>query len=102
MILKNYGSESAYVDDEEIEGSGSISISSICLSGSSCLNVGAAAGDFNELTGEAKWTAEDLEGQNNITVTIGDNDYLFPISEHKQVIFIIQKETEDENFISIE
>ncbi len=102
MTLKNYGSDSVDIGDEVVAGSGSTAISSICLPGGSCLDVGTDAGDFNSDTGEATWNETDLEGMGEITVTIGDNDYEFPFSEHKQVIFIIQKETEDENFISVE
>ncbi|MBU2576667.1 MAG: hypothetical protein KKF50_03015 [Nanoarchaeota archaeon] len=101
MTLKNYGSDSIYDGDNEVEGGGSIAISSICLPGGSCLTVGTDADDFDPTTGEAFWNETELAGQTKITVTIGANDYSFPISEHKQVIFIIQKETEDENFISV-
>jgi hypothetical protein len=100
MTLKNYGSDSVDVGSNEVPGSGSTAISSICLSGGSCLSVNSETGDFDPETGEATWTEDDLLGKDEITVTIGDYDYPFPTSPYKQVIFIIQKETEDENFVS--
>ena len=101
MTLKNYGSDSVDIGDEVVAGSGSTAISSICI-GSHCDTVHDLFGDYDDSEGEATWNETDLEGMGEITVTIGDNDYEFPFSEHKQVIFIIQKETEDENFISVE
>jgi len=101
MILKNYGSESAFIDDEEVEGSGSTAISSICI-GSYCQDIEDLFGDYSDDGDEATWNETELAGQEEITVTIGDYDYSFPVSEHKQVIFIIQKETEDESFVSVE
>jgi hypothetical protein len=43
----------------------------------------------------------DLEDENKLIVTFGDQEFEFPIFEYKQVIFIIQKEVNDESFISV-
>ena len=101
MTLRNYGAETAYIENGEVPGSGSTVISSICI-GTQCQPVQELAGTFETEGGEVHWNESQLVGQEEVTVTIGDNDYDFPVSEHKQVIFIIQKETEDETFISVE
>jgi len=97
MILKNYGSDSAYLGEEEVEGSGAIVISSMCQN-NICQPITGELIDYNPDTGTETL---DVSGQDEVVVTIGDNDYSFPVSPYKQVIFIIQKETEDENFISV-
>ena len=97
MVIKNYGSESVYTDDREVEGSGAILVSSIGQHGIYTSSIGEL-GDHDPDSGTETL---DVTGQDEIIVTINDNDYSFPVSPYKQVIFIIQKETEDENFISI-
>lgn len=42
-----------------------------------------------------------LEGMTHFTVSIGDKEVGLPISEYNQVIFIMQKEVNDESFISV-
>jgi len=97
MILKNYGSESVETEGEEVEGSGGIVLSGMCYEGM-CQPITGLLGDFDPNAGTA---ILDVSGQDEIVVTIEDYDYVFPISKYKQVIFIIQKETEGENFISV-
>lgn len=98
MYLRNEGTESAYVDDNEYRGAGAIVVSTLCRRGS-CKSIRGETGDFDEDTGEGTL---DIKGASEVIVTIGDYDYSFPISEYRQVIFIIQKEIKDENFIGIE
>jgi len=101
MVLKNYGSEDVDTDQGSVPGSGSTAISSICI-GSHCQDIEDLFGDYDDDDDDVTWNETDLEGQEEITVTIGDYNYSFPTSPYKQVIFIIQKETEDENFVSVE
>jgi hypothetical protein len=94
MTLKNYGDESAFVGDDEASGKAGV-ISKICY-GHSCdsiTNVAEAKGH--------KITEEDMAGQDSIDVTIEGNEFVFPISGHKQVIFIIQKGVNDESFVTV-
>jgi hypothetical protein len=101
MNISNYGSDDVGTGDgSSVPGKGSKAISSFCLGKTHCKKINDLAGEFDDDIGTGHWNATDLIGVDEIVVTVGGNDYLFPISEHKQVIFIIQKETEDETFVS--
>jgi hypothetical protein len=95
MTLKNYGDESAFVGDDEAEAGKVGVISKICYGGScdSITNVAETKGH--------KISKDDMVGQDNINVTIEGNEFVFPISGHKQVIFIIQKGVNDESFVTV-
>ena len=95
MILKNYGSDSVDVDGDEVEGSGAIIISEICSDGT-CTSVADTEGIYDSDAGTIN-----VEGEEEIVITVGENDYSFPISKDRQVIFIMQKEIDDENFVSV-
>lgn len=58
--------------------------------------------DVEDVMGRKKsLTSTDLEDKTHFTVNIGDKEIELPISEYNQVIFIIQKEVNDESFISV-
>lgn len=97
MKIKNKGSESVFVGGEEVEGSGAIIIGQICNDGGCTLVPGFKA-DYDPVAGTGTMN---ISSVSEIPVTIGDYEYFFPKSDYKQVIFIIQKETEDGNFVSI-
>ena len=44
--------------------------------------------------------AEDLIGLDEISIEIGDQEFSFPITEYYQIVSIIQKEVEDEIYIT--
>jgi len=99
MKFKNFGSEDAIVEDEIVKGNGRIVISSICAPGGTCLNIPISIGYFNNSYGYTEIT--NLSGQNTFDIDIGEDTFTFPVSKQRQVIFIIQKEVEDENFVSV-
>lgn len=103
MVLSNYGVEEVItsVDDEPVEGSGKEVTSTICI-GNKCSEVSNSKKDFNEGSGVKIVTMEEMEGEENIEINMKGNHFSFPISKHKQVIFIIQKDVNDETFIAAE
>ncbi len=49
-----------------------------------------------------KYDSDEIGDSDSFSVNIEGYDFSFPISKHKQVIFIIQKEVEDEIFVTAE
>lgn len=99
MDLNNYGAEDAYVDEENIPGSGSDVISNICL-GKNCKKVKDIVSDFDKDVGRGHFDEESMAEKDDVSVEIKGHKITFPISEHRQVIFIIQKDVDDESFIA--
>ena len=95
LTVRNYGADSAFIDDEEVEGGGGNVINRICL-GVTCQDVEEFAEEFGEGSYHFDPGAED-----SINGTVFGVDYEFPITEHRQVIFLIQKTVADENYVSI-
>ena len=106
--LKNYGSEDAYFGGETVEGSGKTVYSAICIDSSCYKDVENLIGDFNDNTKsgymkvKAKVTDEGVVPIESISVKVRGYDFDFPISKHRQVIFIMQKDVNDESFITAE
>ena len=102
MILRNYGAETVGAEGEDVTGGGGYIINTISFcSGNSCSSTDTS--QLAETHGD-EWTqpinlGEDADSMN---IEIRGQDYNFPISEHKQVIFIMQKDVEDETFIAVE
>jgi len=101
MTLMNYGSTDVLADGEVVSGAGSIASSKICFGGS-CKNVNSIVNKYKSDIGRKKFTEEEMEGSDSIDVEIEDSFLSFPISRHRQVIFIIQKEVGDESFVAVE
>lgn len=103
MVLRNYGSESVGTEDGEVSGGGGSVISTItaCLE-DSCYSIyiSQLAETFEDTEWDIIMELED--GAESIDITIRNQEYTFPVSEHKQVIFIMQKDVEDETFIAVE
>jgi len=102
MLLKNYGSRAVNAGGEDVEGGGAPTVSTIrTCSGNSCsaTETTQPVGTFEDI-----WIVDiDIEeGADSMDITIRDQEYTFSVSEHKQVIFIIQKDVEDETFIAVE
>ena len=102
MTLKNYGAKSATVGGEEAPGGGSLFINKICM-GSKCQSIDMPIYEYRGDIGTKKFNKTELESLGNeIIVEIEGYEFPFLISEHKQVIFIMQKDVEDESFITVE
>ena len=101
MELRNYGSEDAFVwDEDSISGSAEGSISTICI-GSYCQSIDQTVGDFVEGAGAVTLTKENMSGSDDVSVEVEGNIFEFPISRHRQVIFIMQKGVGDESFVAV-
>lgn len=96
MELRNYGSEDAFIEDDLISGSGAGAISTICI-GSYCQSVDETVGDFVEGAGSV--TLSDVGDE--VSVEVEGNKFEFPVSRHRQVIFIMQKGAGDESFVAV-
>jgi hypothetical protein len=100
MELRNYGSTTAAVGTGQVSGSGTSTISSICI-GSYCQSITNVVSSFNQSVGSTTLTAANMSGSSNLTVGVSGYDFSFPISRHRQVIFIMQKDVDDESFIAV-
>jgi len=97
MKLRNYGSQNVNADGELVPGSGEVSISKICYP-SSCFDVKQDIYTLVDGIGEAE--IKDL-GE-SLTIIVDGYNYTFPVSRHRQVIFIMQKKgVDDESFIAV-
>jgi hypothetical protein len=97
MKLRNYGEESITVNGDQIGGSGEKATSSINIAGNYYLEVDESVEDFDKNAGSATLT----EVGDSLFVEVKGYESDFPISRHKQVIFIIQKEVGDESFVAV-
>jgi len=96
MSVRNYGSRDVLIVDSAVSGSGAITSSGIRI-GSWNLPIDSTVKAFDDKAGQF-----DVTVKNNILdVNIEGYDYEFPVSKYRQVIFIMQKEVGDENFISV-
>ena len=106
LYLKNYGSELIYAcvsgDTEtcnEIQGAGT-QFNGTLSYGSTATNVSWDRDEASNLW-EGEFTSGDFGEDSTLDVIISEDRFSFPIEETNQVIFVIQKEVEDENFVSI-
>jgi|APSaa5957512576_1039674.scaffolds.fasta_scaffold00222_23 hypothetical protein len=97
--LKNYVGESVYVDGTEIEGLDSGLESRICL-GPTCQMIDDNTVDFD--TAVITSTPMDRLGSTDILVEIGGSEFNFSVSEHRQVIFIMQKNVGGDRHVIVE
>ena len=100
VIVINEKKESIAVGDKTIEGREEIKISKICQ-GYGDSRLCKPVENFNNEIKSQKIDAEELAGQSVIQVEIGVQAIDFPVSQHKQVLFIIQKDVGDERFVAI-
>lgn len=101
MYLRNFGDESAYIQEEEFPGAGAGAISTICYGSFGCMGVNETIVNFIGTNGSRVLTSADMSGSNNVSVFIEGNEFVFPISRHKQVVFLAQREVDDEVFVSV-
>ena len=101
MNIRNYGSEAIGSGGEDIPGGGEESENQIVfLLGGSPITT-QVGGTYDQYLDAWVQTIL-LEGEDNMEIEIRGQLYDFPVSEHKQVIFIMQKDVEDETFITVE
>ena len=102
--VKNERTDSIEAEGENIEGSRGAVMSSICHGfGNShfCEDIELDAENFDEDIGRWKIDADKLQGKDAIQIEVGGQIVEFPVSEHKRVLFIIQKDVGDESFVAI-
>jgi hypothetical protein len=100
MNLRNYGKAEAFAGGASIPGASESAISTICTGGH-CQDVDEVISDFDEGAGYVQLGANELSGDDDIVVRVGGQDFSFPISEHRQVVFVMQKGVNDESFVSV-
>ena len=100
MNLRNYGAAEAFAEGVLIPGANENVISTICIGGY-CQGVDEVISDFDEGAGYVQLDALDMAGSDDIVVTVQGKDFSFPISKHRQVIFIMQKGVGDESFVAV-
>jgi len=100
MNLRNYGAAEAFAGGTLVPGASEGVISTICIGGY-CQDVNEVISDFDEGVGYIQLDESDMAGSDDIVVTVEGHDFSFPISRHRQVIFVIQKGVGDESFVSV-
>ncbi len=105
MELKNYGSDSVYIDGVEVEGLNTGVTSRVCLK-AMCQEIDESIVDFDSEISTSMQVAIDdarnLASNTNVTVEIKGNVFEFPTSKYRQVIFIMQKNVGDDRHIIVE
>ena len=100
MNLRNYGKSDAFIDDVKIVGAEKSVVSSLCIR-SYCQDIEEIIDDFDDEIGSGYLDEEDMAGSDDISVEVKGHKFEFPISRHRKVIFLIQKDVKDESFISV-
>jgi len=97
-----YGDNTHLVEKDftDTTGSNTRTVSSLCFSGY-CQDIEDTTGNFVEGVGITTYTEEEIGDSDTFAVSVGGHDFSFQISEHRQVIFIMQKDVEDESFVAI-
>ena len=81
-------------------GSGAIIPSSITIGGFD-QEVSHPAGTYDENSGTTVYDSEDIGEGETFSLEVEGNEFSFPISRHRQVVFIMQKDVEDESFVTV-
>jgi len=97
MTLKNYGRDRVATEGETTQGSGREVPGRICY-GNTCI---VPVVDFEDFDPDIGTKTYDFSMQNKISVEAFGQTFNFSISEHRQVIFIIQKSVGDENYVFV-
>ena len=100
MEIRNEGINPVSVEEEEIEGSKKMIVNRVCHD-KNCEDVSLPSDTYDENIGKWKIESDKLEGKNSIEVDVNEQTINFPISRHKKVFFIMQKDVGDESFVSI-
>jgi len=100
MNLRNYGAAEAFAGGASVPGGDASVISTICVGGY-CQDVDEVISNFEEGAGYVQLSEANMSGSDDIAVTVEGHDFSFPISEHRQLIFIMQKGVGDESFVVV-
>ena len=100
MNLRNYGAAEAFAGGASIPGAGESVISKICIGGV-CNDVYEVITNFDKGAGYVQLEKENMSGSDDISVIVEGHNFSFPISRHRQVIFVMQKGVGDESFVSV-
>ncbi|MDP2947086.1 MAG: hypothetical protein Q8N88_03140, partial [Nanoarchaeota archaeon] len=104
MTLKNYGSRSARVNGEIVPGEG-FKIKSVIREKNFFTEVEETLGEYGEYSWNKTYTnLEVYEASGNspfIEVSIRNFNFNFDITNYKQVIFIIEKEENNESYVAV-
>ena len=100
MTLKNYGSESIYMDEVEIRGRKGVT-SRICYE-ELCQYVDENITDFVDIDMATAPIDINRSGSDDVLVEIEGNEYMFPLTDYRQVIFVSQKEVGGDRYIIVE
>jgi len=105
MIIENYGSDVAQVSSgigQPLQvAPGGLNIQGSVSYGGSSQGVYEDYVSLGGTGARATLTSFELVSAESIEVKILGNDFSFPISKHKQVIFLMQKEEGDEAYITV-
>lgn len=98
MTVVSYGSESVYVDNVEIEGASEVS-SRICIE-DMCKDIDeeskSTGGHHVTLTYDVT-----RMGADDILIEIEGVEYIFPLTEYRQVIFVMRKDFGGDRYVSV-
>jgi hypothetical protein len=100
ITVKNYASRDVIVDGEDVQGKWTPVVSTICLNQGSCINTEETLSNYQDGAGTYTLNQSDLSDVDQIDVEIDGNSFPFMISRHRQVVFIIKKDVEDESFVA--
>ena len=99
MQVKNYGTDSAYVEGEEIDSVSQDVVSRICVR-NSCSIVNETLGVYKPPVG-VNISQDRSEDDDNVLVEIDGIPFVFPLYEHRQVIFVMQKNVGEDRHILV-
>ena len=99
MKVRNYGGDDADAGGRGVPGGGRKILNKIVFYGGQTST--KVEKDFDDYE-DREETEIRMEGRDSLDVEILDQKYTFHVSKHKKVIFILQRETEDESFIAVE
>jgi len=100
MTLRNYGSESIYMDEVEIRGRNGVT-SRICLN-NLCQYVDENITNFADINMSTAPLDPGRISSDDILIEIEGHEYSFPLTDYRQVIFVLQKEVGGDRYIIIE
>ncbi len=100
ITIVNYGTKSIYAQGKKLHGANRNTLNKICLGGY-CKHIINVAENFNEMAGQMHLKEPELAEKKNVSVDVGGQHLVFPISDQKQIIFIIQKDVNNESFVTI-
>lgn len=99
ITLKNYGADNADANGKEVNGGGGKTKSRITFGvGGIGTNVNQ---DYEEFSDDFETTFDSDDIDEEIRIKIKDQEYSFPVTRSKRVIFVIQKSEGEENYVAI-